>query len=244
MTGKQLKLVFALTALVAVAAPARAASLIDLYDWGFNLDGVTYLAPGTYSPPDPGQLPSTIDVSAFDFSNGQGDGGGQGTITFTLATTGSHYVAAFFDPEIDETVISFANESGAAHGSLGTDQSWQIDDPFNGDIIDNLIAGTLNNSSTPFGPNDIAMALGWAFKLAPDETAKVSFIIDDKLPTSSFYLSQTDPDSNVTLYFRSVLDIRGQGPSIPEPATALLLSMGLAGLLAGRRHLMPGYLSK
>lgn len=238
MTGKQLKSVFALTALVAMAAPARAASLIDLYDWGFNLDGTTYLAPGSYSPPDLDQLPSTIDVRFFDFSDGQGTGGGLGTVTFTFDTTGPHYVAAFFDHEIDETVNSFTNESGAADGSLGTGQSWQISDPVapNDNIIDNLIAGTLNNSSTTFGPNDIAMALGWSFTLAQDETATVSFVIDSTLPPAGFYLSQTDPDSDVTLYFRSILAVR-QGPSIPEPATGLLLSMGLAGLLAGRRYL-------
>lgn len=236
MSSKQLRLGFTLAALVAVAAPARAAPLIDLYDWGFNLDGTTYLAPDAYSRPDPGQLPSNINVSAFDFSDGQGDGGGLGTVTFTLTTTGSHYVSAFFDHEIDEPDNGYTNENGAAHGSPGTDQSWQIDDPWNSNIIDNLKAGTLNNSSTPFGPNDVAMALGWSFTLAQDETATVSFIIDDMGPPSGFYLSQTDPDSKVTLYFRSVLAVR-QGPSIPEPPTALLLSLGLAGLLASRRYL-------
>jgi hypothetical protein len=39
MTGKPLKLFFTLAAISALAVPAQAASLIDLYDWGFNFLG-------------------------------------------------------------------------------------------------------------------------------------------------------------------------------------------------------------
>ncbi len=247
MLDKQLKLAFALTSLTVLVAPVSAAPLVSLVDWDFNIDGTLYLAPGTYSPPAPGQLPSAINVSAFNFSTSPTSGGGLGTITITLNTVGSHTVDVYLDHEIDESVNGFSNETGTASGSPAAGQSWEIDEPgfgtaYTGDIFDNFTASALDNqifydaNTQQSGslPDDVAMALGWDFLLAVDEIATMNFIVSETVPGSGFYLSQTDPNSNI--YFYSTLTIQqGQGPSVPEPATALLLSIGLAGL-AGRRY--------
>ncbi len=232
MLHKQLKSAFGLTALIGLTAPANAA-LVSLYEWGFNLDGAAYLTPAP--------LPAAINASGFNFSTGLG------TITITLNTVGSHTVDVYLDHEIDESVNGFSNETGTASGSPAAGQSWEIDEPgfgtaYTGDIFDNFTASALDNqifydaNTQQSGslPDDVAMALGWDFLLAVDEIATMNFIVSETVPGSGFYLSQTDPNSNI--YFYSTLTIQqGQGPSVPEPATALLLSIGLAGL-AGRRY--------
>lgn len=258
MLDKELKLAFALIALAAAAAPASAAPLVSLVEWDFNIDGTVYRPPGlaTYTPPAPGELPPTIDVSTFQFSTSPTSGGGLGAIIITLNTVGSHSVDIFLDHEIDETINSYTNEVGATSGSPATGQSWEIDEPgygssqigtggtpYTGDIFDNFTSSALDNKSfydandnqSLNSPDDVSMALGWDFTLAVNEIATLRFIVSEAAPGSGFYLSQSDPDSNITLYFYSTLNIQGPGPDIPEPATSLLLSIGLAGL-AGRRY--------
>ncbi|RMF83745.1 MAG: PEP-CTERM sorting domain-containing protein, partial [Nitrospinota bacterium] len=106
-----------------------------------------------------------------------------------------------------------------------------------GDIFDNFLNGSLddqtffdaidNQSLTP--PDDVSMALGWSFTLADGEFAIINFVVSTTSP-GGFYLSQTDPDSNFTLYFSSHLQV------VPEPGTLVLLGSGLVGLVWERRR--------
>lgn len=234
---------FVLASLGLTGAHADAA-LLDLFDWTFNIDGTVYSAPDVYSPPDPGQLPASINTSLFNFSTGglPGSGGGLGQITITVTGAGSHSVIAFFDHEIDESVNTYFNEFGTAVGTPDTGQSWEIDEPgyVFGDIYTNVLAGTLDNTNgvPAGGENDVSMALGWDFSLAATESGRVTLLLSEAVPQAALYLSQTDPDSDYSIYYSSSLGIRSS-EEVPEPGTMLLVATGLVGL-AGLRRRMKG----
>jgi hypothetical protein len=165
------------------------------------------------------------------------------TWTFNFATVGAHKARLFVDPEIDQVINTWFYEFGSTGGTQALGQSWEIDEPGNvyGDILDNVFAGILDNSNgvPETALDDVSMALGWDFSLATGETAVAKFFLSQVAPTSGFYLSQTDPDSNATVYFYSTLTVtscteRACNP-VPEPSTAWLLGPALLGLLASRR---------
>jgi len=227
--------------LTAWVLPAQAA-VIDLFERAFKVDNVFT------APTDP--LPSGISSAGFDF------GTGLGTFRVSVAGSGAHYVAGFFDLEIVEINNSFFNESGAANGTPAAGQTWEIDEPgfgipdgaggvqYTGDIFGNVQAGALDNrvffdaiNNQSFSdPDDVAMALAYAFTLAAGEQALIDFIISDMLPVAvpDFYLSQTDSDSDVTAYLYSTLTI--SAIPTPEPGTLLLISLALVGVGCARRR--------
>ena len=216
-----------------VSLPARAA-VIGLAEYAFNLDGTVF----DITLGDP--VPVGVDLSGFD------DTTGLGTIRFALDSAGTHDFAAFFDHEIDAATNTYSNETGAATGSPAAGQSWEIDEPgwVNGDIFDNFSNSTLDGEigASIYGdtifPDDVSISMGWAFTLAAGEMATILMNVSEAVPTGGFYLTQTDPDSNTSIYFSSSLRIDGQ-PQLPEPPTLLLLGVGLSLFgLGGVRHRM------
>lgn len=206
---------------LAAALPSAEAAIISLFESGLNIDGTSSFFPG-----DP--LPPGVDVSAFDPLTGLG------TVSVTVTGAGNHFVGAYVDLEIDEAINTFFNESGLAIGAPAAGQSWEIDEPgFTfGNIITNFTAGTLDNSITPFGPEDVSMALGWNFLLNAGETANINFTVSPDAPAGGFYLRQGDLQSRAEVFYYSNLTITGQPPhSVPDGGCTLpLLLLGLAGL--------------
>ena len=205
---------------------ASATSLLD--DWAFNVDGTIAEFWEGDSMPTTGTL----------------DGEGLGTLTWSTSAAGIHSFIAFFDHEIDQATTTYFNEYGVAVNTPEATQSWEIDEPgyVFGDIYEHVTgwngtdySGTIgldNTNAVPATiPDDVSWAMGWDFTLAALDVATIKLNLAETAPLSGFYLSQTDPDSNATIYFSSTLDIQ----PIPEPGTMILLGTGLAGLIGLRR---------
>ena len=80
------------------------------------------------------------------------------------------------------------------------------------------------------------MALGWNFLLDPGQVATVEFLIAQIPPISGFYLIQTDPNSQESIYFSSILTITGGINPVSVPGTLALIGIGLLGLRFSGRY--------
>src|SRR5271165_3189138 len=166
----------------------------SLQDWEFNVNGATYYPSGgsTFA-----SVPG-LDASAFSSATGLGTF----ELTFSPGAAGNYYVGAFF---FDPASVPFYNEYGIVNGSAAAGQSWQIDIPQYdatsanngaGTIIDNLAAGTLDDTNSITGttsnylndcgantlggtPNTscndlVSMALGFNFSLAAGQSEVIT----------------------------------------------------------------------
>lgn len=226
-------------AAVSTSGVAARAALIELAEFGVNVDGVTFCTTGVACDnvglSDFSSVPGA-DQSGFDLATGLGGLG------FTVTGAGNHNLDLFLDLDIDDPTNFFFNEFGAAVGTPSAGQSWEIDEPgfLFGDIFGNFLASSLENANgvPDTAPEDVSMALGWDFALTADEIASITFLVSEVMPASGFYLSQTDPDSSATVFFSSRLQITQTTVTIPEPSTAPLFGIGLLalGFLVSRRR--------
>ncbi|MDM8543756.1 PEP-CTERM sorting domain-containing protein [Desulfococcaceae bacterium HSG9] len=204
---------------------------IELYDWAFNIDGVTY----------ENYLGDTMPVDGVLNE-------GLGQLSWSTSEVGSHTFFALLDYQIDADINSFFNEYGYVSGSpengqtagVEWQQSWEIDEPgyVFGDIYDNMLIGALDNTNgVPSGSeDDVAMALGYSFTLEEGYQTTIDLFISDSRPESGFYMAHIDPDSNANVYLSGSIN-QTQEP-VPEPGTILLLSCGLICLFGfGRKRI-------
>lgn len=208
-----------------------------LFDFGLNVDGMTYCALGPCAVDNVSitGIPG-LDSSEFDFATGLG------TLTLTLdpGMSGAHNVSLFLDHEIDESVNGFANEFGEVIGSPDSNQRFEIDEPgyLFGNLFNNFLDNSFDNDNgIPSNiRDDVAMGLGWQFMLDVNQLARMSFQVSDIMAPSGFHLRHIDPDSAETLYFSSTLEFVDTVVPVPEPSTAALWLFGSGLLVLLRRR--------
>lgn len=222
---KRITLVLFTAFFVIFGVSTASATTVTLYNYLFNVNGTST------------QTPGGLDGSGFNWSTGLGEL----IWTSPVASVAQEdfYFIAFFDHEIDETTNTYFNEFGVVNGSPAGNQSWEIDEPgfrdhpLPGDIFTNVQANTLDNTNPAIWPDDVSMALGWLFDLGELETATITLILSDSIIPPGFFLQQTDPGSNASIYFSSTLEIS----AVPIPSALLLFGSGLFGLAGIRKKL-------
>jgi hypothetical protein len=137
----------------------------------------------------------------------------------------------FLDAELDSVLNTYFNEFGtfvsltlppSAPVGATAAGSWEIDEPgfVFGDIFNNLLTGTLDNTNAvPFSaPDDVSLALGFGLgTLNPGQTATVTGQI--RL-TNIGGLSHSDPGSNYQFYFNGFSTLDQAAPTgVPEPSS-------------------------
>jgi len=221
---KKFRLSCAVCALYTLSFSVADAATIDLFEWALNIDGAVS------NPTQGDPIPSGVNVAGFN------DSTGLGAISITIIGAGSHAFDAFFDHEIDEAINTFFNENGAVTGASAAGQSWEIDEPgfIFGDIYTNFMNSNLDNiNAVPAGlEEDVSMAVGWDFVLAAGEQATIDILLSLSAPTSGFFLTHSDPDSDESIYFSSTLSIS----QIPIPAAVWLFGSGLLGFIGIARR--------
>jgi len=200
-----------------------------LYDWAFNVDGITYENYYGDMMPTQGVL----------------DSNGLGTLTWSVDTAGSHSFISFFDFDIYDPSSLFAdkyNEYGDVVGVTTNFQSYEIDDQWGGTIYYNLLEGVLYNQNyiTSSSPGDVSVAIGYNFTIDEGQSATISLTLTQVISGfDGFYLSQIDAESQETLFFYGTLNVQdNDAPSpVPEPSTMLLLGTGVVGFISVRKML-------
>lgn len=218
---------------------AVVASDISLQELAVNVNGTFTDNPDTTVPP----YFSTLDPVT-----------GIGTLQYTFApgAAGTYFFDAFFDYEVHTPLY---NEFGAVSGTPVAGQTWQIDAAYTdanrtSTIWDNVQNNALDNTNWIPGQDsnylndcvgsacndDVALAMGFAYTLANDEFAVLTFNITRNPPENGFYLAQIDPDTPGAIYLTGDVSIQTgpppppPPPGIPEPGS---MTLAAPALLAG-----------
>ncbi len=233
--------VLSAVAAVMLAATFSANAQTTLSEVIFNEDGTpTDEHPNTSSPISaPG-----VTVSGFGNSGVPSAGppyylSGLGTLQYTVTGAGPHDFISFLDDEADYA-NGFAHDYGFVGDLAGQPSylSYEIGNPgpvgnnaYNSGVGDDELA---NGNDTPLGDTDISFALGFDFTLAAGQTATIDLSLSSTVPSSGFYLGQTNVFDNGAdaVYYSGLLSITSpSAPGVPDNgATWIFMLLGLAGL--------------
>jgi hypothetical protein len=242
---------FACLLLFCLAPPAMAVPVVDLQEWGFNVNGTIIDNLNGNAVTD---LPAYFNYSGFDFNTGLG------TVTVTFSAPGIYAIAAMFDHEMNQTINGFTDEYASQTGLRAAGQSFQMETPLDVyNFFSAFNATTPLENAVEFGPaedgsgnpiqnpSDQSMALGQIFDLVAGQTGVLTFTVGRDVPASGMYLQQFDqgfagsglpgdPSADPgSIYFSS--NLTTETASVPEPETLVLVLTGLASVVMWKNRL-------
>lgn len=143
--------------------------------------------------------------------------------------------SSFLDAEIDESLNGFFNESAVVLGALAPGQGFEVDDPFQGDLFSNLLAGTIDNTNAfASSEGDVAMSLSFELgSIGPSESAQIQIMISedgDFVGPFAIEHFDGDPRSETRIAFSGLAT--SEAP-IPEPSATALFLLGLLVIRLG-----------
>jgi hypothetical protein len=202
-------------------APSAMADTIQLYNWGFNVDGNLIDKANT-----PGPLPPQVKASAFNF------GSGLGTVTVTVFGPGTHSIDVYFDHDMNPA--QFTSDFSAAVGTPAAGEKWEIGTGGKGggtQLFADFTANNYDNTNHSPQPDDVATGLAFTFTTtAAAPLGTVTINVSTTAPTSGFYLHQFNSvaGTSPTDIYISATELNS---ATPEPATGLLLLTPLIALV-------------
>lgn len=214
-----------------------AGGLVDELDAWLGIDGMDLngAAPGVTAQLSAGALPAGL---ALGFSSSISLDGTDLVLRYVFTNgTGADLASlrffSFVDAEIAESTTTFFNEYATSAGLLAAGQGSEVDEPgfVFGDIVLHLAGGLLDgtNAVPASAPEDVSMALSFVLgPLASGASIGVDVMLsEDGDRLGSFAFTQRDTIDAATA-------ITYSGAVVPEPGTAWLVAVGLAGLVRRR----------
>lgn len=238
--------------LLVTCAPRAFAQNTSLQDAAFNANG-TFIDGGDSNFSSEVSA-ANIDLSGYNLTSGLG------TITFTTTSSG------FFDAGFSLPVSTPSyNEFAAAQGTLGSTESWEIDDAdIDADATlfgNNLLNNTLNGKNTALAGasdylgteacygqtkcnSDVIVALGDSFIIAnPGDEEVITILVSQTNNGGGFYLDQThpadgdNPTEQDVYYSLTAKEQSGNTPPPPVVPEPSSWLLVLTGLGAGAARL-------
>lgn len=221
-----------------LGAQAMMAGTTSLADWCVNLNGdINTACNGAGAGGASGN--GNINLSGFDSTLEPGTNT-LGTVTITLGVGNNQFADFYADYDLDFATFGSFQDLASISGTLPAGASYEADDPNVSNIFSDFAANSLsdannvgNFSASPTPCCDVSFALGFSgINVAAGGSGSVVFNITDAVPTSGFYITQTNGQVGDSIYLQGIVTVTNPVTgSTPEPSTFVLGLMAAGAML-------------
>jgi hypothetical protein len=225
-------------------AGALHATEVSLQDWCINVNGsvdassVTNNSSNSCNGGTNAPL-SSVATGAFDQTLAQDSASNTlGTITVSLGPGTNQYVSLYADYDINYNEFGSVDDFASLLGATQTGYSYELDNPNTSTIFADFASNALTNTDNVDSQGATVQCCNVSWALAASGldvlvggSASVTFHLGTIVPTSGFYLKQTNQDTNDSIYLTIAENLQNPlpGSDTPEPAT-IGLALSAAGM--------------